>query len=99
MTIQTGLWQQQALDQLTVFFETNSAVQALILLGSSAHGEPDRWSDIDLVCVVTDGAFEQFYPSTEWTAPLGKILGMDQSRSAYSATTRICFTDLRRVDF
>lgn len=75
------------------------AVQALILTGSNVTPAVDRWSDVDLVCVVDDDAVQGYFPATGWLAPLGDVVGVEQSALATRSITRVCFADFRRVDF
>ncbi len=98
--IQTGLWQDATLRDLIALLRSDERVRALVLKGSLAdpHIQPDTWSDIDLTIVVADGVLAAFFPNTDWLAPLGEVYTFDQSSHGPSHTTRVCFTDFRRID-
>ena len=98
--IQKGLWQDETIQDLINLLEPYKTVQALLLKGSSAnpHIQPDTWSDVDVTIVVTDGALNTFFPTTTWLAPLGELYTISQSSTELTGTTRVCFTDFRRID-
>ena len=95
-------WQPETIRQLTALAQADHAVRELVLIGSYAHARldahPDAWSDVDAVIVVDDGAVERFCPATSWLAPLGEIYASSPSCNGLVASTRVCFTDGRRVD-
>ncbi len=98
--IKTGLWHDAAIDELTALLRPDESVRALILTGSCVQPRvKDTWSDIDVVVVVDNAARNRFYPSTDWLASLGDLFAVDQSSHSNWLTTRVCFTDMRRVDF
>lgn len=94
-------WQEGTLAQLTDYLQSFDAVQALFLVGSLANDavQPDFWSDIDLLVVVADQAIKQFYPGTTWLQPISPIFATSQSQDPPRYTLRVCFADMRRVDF
>lgn len=98
--IQKGLWQETAIRDLTALLEPDDSVQALLLKGSYADPtiQPDTWSDIDVTLVIADGALSSYFPATFWLAPLGEIYTLSQSSDRLASTTRVCFTDFRRID-
>lgn len=99
--IQTGMWQEPVIRELTLMLEADSSVLALILTGSCAQPQShlDPWSDVDVFLVIADEAIARYYPGTDWLAPLGELFATDRSAHAYWSTLRVCFTDLRRIDF
>ena len=75
-------------------------VRALVVTGSGATGaDMDRWSDLDLVVVTADAAAGGFASAVEWLAPIGEVYALDTSVGPDRETVRVCFTNLRRVDF
>lgn len=75
-------------------------VRALIVAGSGADGGlVDQWSDLDLVVLVEDGARSRYFPDLGWLAPLGRVYAVNTSRGEDRCTIRVCFSDLRRIDF
>lgn len=98
--IQKGLWQERTIQEMITLLEANEAVRALLLKGSSANLslQVDTWSDVDITIVVADGALEAFFPTTVWLAPLGNVYTFSQSSNEQTKTTRVCFTDFRRID-
>ena len=71
------------------------------MVGSLANDiiQPDYWSDIDLVIVISDPAINQFYPDTDWLMPINSVFATSQKQDPPRYTLRVCFTDMRRVDF
>jgi hypothetical protein len=98
--IQKGQWQNAMVRDLVGLLEAQEAARALILKGSYANPaiQPDTWSDIDVTLVVTDGMRSTFFPTLAWLEPLGDLYTFDQSTYAHGGTTRVCFTDFRRID-
>ena len=98
---QTSLWQDTFLQHITALLGPHENVLALFLFGSYAKpvSQFDFWSDLDLLLVVKDEAYADFFPSRTWLEPLGNIFAYDQSADAARSTTRICFDDFRRADF
>lgn len=98
--IETGLWQETALQELTTVLRPDQDVLTLAAFGSSVDSQSglDFWSDIDVLLVVGDGTMARFYPTIEWLEPIGALYAYEQSSNAFFATTRICFQDLRRID-
>jgi hypothetical protein len=92
-------WQQAMMEQLTRHLERDPEVRALAVFGSAAEPGPDRWSDIDALLVVAEGARDRFHPALDWLKPFGELSAWDQSAHAFAAVTRACFADFRRVDF
>jgi len=105
MHVQTGLWQLAALDDLVAHLSSDEAALAIVAFGSCARPEQlDAWSDVDLALVVADAAWDRFYPTRGWLASLGTPLGVEAhpvegAAPALRATVRVCFDDMRRVDF
>lgn len=92
-------WQAETIDRLVAMLRPQEAVRALAVFGSAAQGEGDPWSDIDVLLVLRDGTLEYFFPSLDWLQPLGTIYAYSQSSEPLRSTTRVCFSDFRRIDF
>ncbi len=94
-------WQESVLENLISYLEPNTNIVGLLLFGSSVHPEvqPDYWSDIDVLLVVQEDELKNFFPSTEWLKPLGKIYTFSQSSDDHKCTIRVCFEDFSRIDF
>ncbi len=99
--IQTGLWQERAIEQLTALLYSDESIRALILTGSCVQGREtvDPWSDVDLVIVASEGAVQRYFASTDWLAPLGQVFATDRSSKESWLTLRVCLKDMRRMDF
>lgn len=91
----------KSLAQVHTLLADDADVLALVLYGSLVHSSaaPDVSSDIDLLVIVADDAYNRFCSSEEWLAPLGTIFGFEHHVHAYTNTLRVCFTDFRRFDF
>ncbi len=98
--IQKDQWQETMVRNMTALLEPQEAARALILKGSYANPtiQPDTWSDIDVTLVVANGMLSTFFPTLAWLEPLGNLYTFDQSVYAHGGTTRVCFTDFRRID-
>lgn len=98
--IQKGLWQERAIPDMITLLEAYEEVRALLLKGSCANSslQRDTWSDVDVTIVVADGTLETFFPTIAWLAPLGNVYTFSQSLDELTKTTRVCFTDFRRID-
>jgi hypothetical protein len=97
--IRTDAWQAQTLEELQACLEARPEVVALASYGSTADpGRMDQWSDLDCLLVVVETAFAQYYPSIEWLKAFGEVYGYQQSNNAFHGTTRLCFSDFRRLD-
>jgi hypothetical protein len=98
--IRKGQWQKAALRDLVALLKPQEAVRALILKGSCANPtiQPDTWSDIDITLVVSNEMLSTFFPTLAWLEPLGNLYTFDQSTHAHGGTTRVCFSDFRRID-
>ena len=96
----SNLWQMHIVEDLRRLLEPNEAVRAVLVYGSCAQPQlqPDAWSDVDVVIVVANGELERFFPTTAWLTPLGEAYAINQSSKAVTRTTRVCFTDFRRLD-
>ncbi len=94
-------WQDDTLQQLKDLLQPFDAVQAVFVVGSLANDsiQPDFWSDIDLLIAVSDPAISQFYPGTDWLKPINSVFATSHSQAPPRHTLRVCFTDMRRVDF
>jgi predicted nucleotidyltransferase len=93
-------WQQPFIEVLQQQLYANEDVVALVVFGSAARGEAtiDLWSDVDLLLITTDEGLASFFPTVEWLRPLADIYAYEQQSNDLTHTTRICFTDIRRVD-
>lgn len=98
--IETSLWHEAAVQDLTALLQADPDVLALAVFGSYLQPQIllDIWSDLDVVLVVKAEALERFYPTVDWLTPLGTVYAYEQSSNAFRHTTRLCFEDLRRID-
>lgn len=98
--IRTDGWHESTTEELRSTLGSKPGLIALALFGSALQpdGTFDPWSDLDVLLVVENEAWANFYPRTDWL-PLGEIYASQQSENAYHATTRICLADFRRLDF
>jgi hypothetical protein len=94
-------WQHQTLAQLTDFLQSFDALQAVLVVGSLANDDVqlDFWSDIDLVIMVSDESIDRFYPGSDWLKPIQPVFATSHSEDPPRYTLRVCFNDMRRVDF
>lgn len=99
--IRTGPWQSQAVLEVQNILVTREDVIALALFGSATQSgrAADEWSDLDVLLVLEDHAYSQFYPSVAWLGGFGEIFAVEQSENSFHSTSRICFSDFRRIDF
>lgn len=93
-----SLWQDGLTRKALEVLQGNDAVVALAVFGSSVQGAGDAWSDVDLLLVVEEDSVERFYPSIDWLHPFGDVYTYEQSAGEFTRVTRLCFTDLRRLD-
>jgi hypothetical protein len=91
-------WHESLIGQLRDLVSGDAAVAALAVVGSGARDRLDAWSDLDALLVVERLAFDRFFPALAWLEPLGGVYAFEQHRGEFSAVTRICFEDLRRLD-
>lgn len=92
-------WQDALLDDLRTLLEPNPDVLALVLFGSHASPElRDRFSDIDLLLTVREGAQSRFFPATDWLDPIGHVFAVERSTRERHGVLRICLDDFRRLD-
>ena len=94
-------WHEKTLTQLKDFLHNFESIQAVSVVGSLAQDQvqPDYWSDIDLLVVVSDQAIDQFYPGTDWLTPIHPVYTTSHSQDPPLYTLRVCFSDMRRIDF
>lgn len=58
--------------RISTWAASQPAIRAIIVIGSRARGNPDRWSDLDLLVFSTDQALYADDPS--WTSSFGRTL-------------------------
>ncbi len=97
--MRTNGWQAETITALTGLLEDDPTVRALVLFGSAASGMCDAWSDIDLLLVVDEQALWHFFPTLDWLQALGEVYAFEQFPQVHGGLTRVCFSDLRRLDF
>jgi Streptomycin adenylyltransferase len=73
-------------------------ILALLVVGSARTTPTDHWSDLDLVLVVDDVAFEQFFPTFTWLIPAAAVFAYEQYPEVQRGTTRLILRDGRRLD-
>ena len=92
-------WQHAFIEALRQHLYTNEDILALVVFGSAAKQMAiDLWSDVDVLVVTTDEGLSTFFPEVEWLRPLAPIYAYEQPSSERTHITRLCFTDMRRVD-
>lgn len=92
------LWQEAIVQHLTTLLRPHPSAQSLLLVGSTASDSTDNWSDLDAILVVADGKLDAWFPATSWLEPLGPLFAFEQHPGQNRGTTRLCFTNGRRLD-
>lgn len=70
----------------------------VVVIGPVARQELDLLSDLDLVVLVHNTAFERFFPTRAWFGSLGALLGYEGHAGQGIGTHRLLLTDGRRID-
>jgi hypothetical protein len=91
-------WQWQTAHQICTQLIGRDELLALVVIGSLARQELDPLSDLDLVMIVKNEAFGQFFPERAWLGWLGVVLGYEQHGDNQSGTHRLLLGDGRRID-
>lgn len=91
-------WQWQTAQELHNQLINDEAVLGLVVIGSLARQELDLLSDLDLVILVRDQAYERFFPTRAWFASLGALLGYEGHAGQGIGTHRLLLEDGRRID-
>jgi len=98
-----GLRKENTIQDLIALLQPNQNVRAVYLFGScacsGARAQRDVWSDVDVLVIVDEQAMGDFYPTVDWLESLGELHAYEQNGSEFTNTTRVCFTDFRRIDF
>lgn len=97
-SLQSDLSHAQTTGQLGELLRPHEDALALLIVGSLAAGQGDRWSDIDALLVVADDAFARYFPSIQLLQRLGPLLGYEQAVWRDRGTTRAVLVDGRRID-
>lgn len=94
------MWQDAAIQDLVALLQPDEDVRAVAVSGSCAlsQNEKDEWSDVDLLVVVSEHAVSRYFPVTDWLQALGEIYAYEQNANQLTCTTRVCFSDFRRLD-
>lgn len=96
---QNKMWHEPTLHDLATLLNKDSAVRALVAIGTCAlQGHADAWSDLDAVLVLESAALGRYYPSPDWLSPIGQVFAVDHAEGKHWSTLRVCLTDLRRID-
>jgi predicted nucleotidyltransferase len=93
--------QDVVIQDLVALLQPDQDVRAIVLYGSCAHSatEKDAWSDVDLLLVVVgDTAASRYLLALDWLKALGEVYAYEQNANPSTSTTRVCFTDFRRLD-
>src|SRR5512141_2124239 len=97
--IRTEAWQIQTIEEIQKALFADQNVVALALFGSATSNQHiDTASDLDLLVVVSDEQFSQFFPNMEWLRPFGETFAFQQFENESHGTIRVCFFDFRRLD-
>ena len=95
------MWQDVIIRDLIALFQPDEDVQAVAVFGSCASFAPtekDAWSDVDLLVVVNEQAVSRYFPAIAWLQTLGEVYAFEQNSNQFTFTTRVCFSDFRRLD-
>jgi predicted nucleotidyltransferase len=94
------MWQDAVIQHLVSLLQPDEAVQAVAVSGSRAllPTEKDVWSDVDLLVVVSEQAISRYFPALDWLQALGEVYAYEQNANQLTSTTRVCFSDFRRLD-
>jgi streptomycin adenylyltransferase len=95
------MWQSNAVEKLSQFFEQEPEAKAFVLTGSLATTEiqTDIWSDVDAKIVLADHALGKYFSSIAWLSPFGKLIGVEKHESRLTKTLRVCLEGFQRFDF
>lgn len=91
-------WQSETLETLSAMLSPDPAALALLVYGSAARLEADIWSDLDVLLVAGDLEQARFSPGLDWLKPLGDVYAAEHSATPFASVSRICLTDMRRLD-
>ncbi len=94
------MWQDAAIQNLVALLQPDEDVQAVAVSGSCAllPTVKDVWSDVDLLVVVSERAMSRYFPALDWLQALGEVYAYEQNANQFTSTTRVCFSDFRRLD-
>lgn len=92
------MWQRELLDRVTRRAESTTAIVSLRPFGSVVDDTLDQWSDLDLELTVLPDRLGEVFPDTSWLSDIGPIYTSSSSHDEDSATLRVVFEDLRRLD-
>jgi hypothetical protein len=94
------MWQDIVIRDLVALLQPDEDVLSVVISGSCALSsiEKDGWSDVDLLVVVSEHAISRYFPSLDWLQALGDIYAFEQNFNQFTYTSRVCFTDFRRLD-
>lgn len=94
------MWQDTAIQNLVALLQPDEDVRAVALSGSCSLSptERDVWSDVDLLIVVNEHALRRYFPALDWLQEFGEIYAYEQNNNPLTSTTRVCFSDFRRLD-
>ncbi|MBA3692727.1 MAG: aminoglycoside 6-adenylyltransferase [Acidobacteria bacterium] len=94
------MWQDTAIQNLVELLQTDEDVRAVAVNGSCALSPTgkDVWSDVDLLVVVSEHAVSRYFPALDWLQALGEVYAYEQNANQLTSTTRVCFSDFRRLD-
>lgn len=94
------MWQDIVIRDLIALLQLDKDVLSVIVSGSCALSsiKKDAWSDVDLLVVVSEHAINRYFPALDWLQALGDIYAFEQNANQFTYTSRICFTDFRRLD-
>jgi predicted nucleotidyltransferase len=94
------MWQDIVIRDLVALLQPDQDVLSVVVCGSCALSsiEKDAWSDVDLLVVVCEHAISRYFPTLDWLQTLGDIYAFEQNANQFTYTSRVCFTDFRRLD-
>ncbi len=87
-------WQGSVLKEVTAFLRSHEAVRGAWLVGSLAADKPvGKWSDIDLLVVVEDAAFPEFFPASLWANRWGTFVANEEQTDDQGGLSRLFFSN------
>ncbi len=87
-------WQSSVLKEMTAFLRSHEAVRGAWIVGSLAAGKPvGKWSDIDLLVVVEDAAFQEFFPASLWAERWGTFVANEEQTDDQGGLSRLFFSN------
>lgn len=93
-------WQVRAIERVRSLLEAEDGVLALAVKGSCAENGAgcDEWSDVDLLVVVHDTAYDKYAASLDWLTPLYAVAGHEQIVGRSYSVQRVAVRTTDRIE-